>query len=153
MNIHTYVHPARCIAYPHMHELLIDRPQKKMKAKRVLYILLLLISPFGSVCEPVDERSELHIAFITSFGGDFVTSESIPAVILATDVINAVEVILPGYKLVIDVLESDELSSFKKLTNSNVSIYIFFRSMAPQTLNVFSPCMYLIIANMTRIPI
>ena len=132
MNIHTYVHPARSIVYPHMHELLIDRPQnlkisKKMKAKRVLYILLLLIAPFGSVCEPIDERSELHVAFITSFGGDFVTSESIPAVKLATDVINAVEVILPGYKLVIDVLESDELSIFKKLTNSNVSIIIFQR--------------------------
>lgn len=96
-----------------------------MKTKKVLFILLLLVAPFGSVRESIDAaRSELHVAFITSFGGDFVTSESIPAVKLATDIINAAENILPGYKLVIDVLESDELSIVKDLTNSNVSIDI-----------------------------
>ena len=73
------------------------------------------------MCKPMDTRSELHVAFITSFGGEFVTSESIPAVKLAADVINADEAILPGYKLIIDVIESGQLPAVKKSTNSNVS--------------------------------
>ena len=86
-----------------------------------MFIFLILTSPFGSVCEPIDTRSELHVALITSFGGDFVTSESIPAVKLAADAINADEAILPGHKLVIDLIESGELPVVKKFTNSNVS--------------------------------
>ena len=66
-------------------------------------------------------RSELHVAFITSFGGEFVTSESIPAVKLAADIINADEAILPRHKLVIDVIESDQLPVFKKFINSVIN--------------------------------
>ena len=95
-----------------------------MKARRLLFVFLTLISPFISLCEPIIDtitRSELHVAFITSFGGEFVASESIPAVKLAADIINADEAILPRYKLVIDVIESDQLPIFKKFINSNVS--------------------------------
>ena len=93
----------------------------RMKVRMLLFILLLVVVPFGVLSEPMDTRTELHIAFITSFGGEFISSESIPAVKLATDIINADEAILPGYKLVIDLLEYDELPIVKKFTNSNVS--------------------------------
>ena len=90
--------------------------------RMLLFILLLVVAPFGVVLsEPTDTRTELHVAFITSFGGEFVSSESIPAVKLATDIINADEAILPGYKLVIDLLEYDEPPIVRKFTNSNVS--------------------------------
>ena len=66
-----------------------------------------------------DARTELHISFITSFGGEFDSSESIPAVKLATDIINKDENILPGHKLVVDLLDSPAVA--RKFTDSNVS--------------------------------
>ena len=94
-----------------------------MKARRLLFVFLIfiLLSTTAYVCEPIDTRSELNVAFITSFGGEYDTSESVPAAKLAADVINADEEFLPGYKIVIDLLESNQLPAIKKFANSNVS--------------------------------
>ena len=53
-----------------------------------------------------DNRAEIHVAFITSFGGKYNSSGVIPAVQLATELINNRTDLLTGYELVIEAIEN-----------------------------------------------
>ena len=88
-----------------------------MKSRlQVLFILPLLatITHFGN------GQQELHVAFITSFEGEFDSSVTVPAVQLAREAVNRDSNILPGYKLVVELIEN--LTVARNFTNSEVNI-------------------------------
>lgn len=84
----------------------------------MILTLLLKILTFSSA--QVDNRTELHIAFITSFGGEYDSSVAVPAVRLAARKINENQTLLPDYKLVVELIESR--TAAEAFANSNVSI-------------------------------
>ena len=53
----------------------------------------------------MDNRTELHVAFITSFGGEYDSSIAVPAVRLAVNRINENDTVLSDYKLVVELVE------------------------------------------------
>lgn len=82
----------------------------------VLYLLLKVLT-FS--CAQVDNRTELHIAFITSFGGEYDSSVAVPAVRLAASKINENQALLADYKLVVELVENSDVA--KTSANSKVS--------------------------------
>jgi hypothetical protein len=66
----------------------------------------------------LDNRTELHIAFITSFGGEYDSSIAVPAVRLAASRINENSAILSDYKLVVELVE--DRSTAENSANSMV---------------------------------
>ena len=86
-----------------------------MKSRPQVLTLLLLatIANFGN------GQPELHVAFITSFEGEFDSSVTVPAVQLARDAVNRDSTILPGYKLVVELIEN--LTVARNFTNSEVN--------------------------------
>ena len=83
-------------------------------------VLFLLLKALTS-CEQVDgdNRTELHVAFITSFGGEYDSSVAVPAARLAASRINENQTLLPDYKLVVELVENRTVA--KKSANSMVS--------------------------------
>ena len=61
---------------------------------------------------------EIHIAFITSFDGDYDSSVTVPAVQLARDQVNADPNILPGHRLVVELI--DNITIARSFANSQV---------------------------------
>lgn len=53
----------------------------------------------------MDNRTELHVAFITSFGGEYDSSIAVPAARLAINKINENDTVLSDYKLVVELVE------------------------------------------------
>lgn len=53
----------------------------------------------------LDNRTELHVAFITSFSGEYDSSIAVPAVRLAASKINENDTILTNYELVVELVE------------------------------------------------
>ena len=66
----------------------------------------------------VDNRTELHIAFITSFGGEYDSSVAVPAVRLAANTINENDTLLSDYKLVVELVEDQ--TTAENFANSKV---------------------------------
>lgn len=61
---------------------------------------------------------EIHIAFITSFDGEYDSSVTVPAVQLARDQVNADPSILPGHRLVVELIEN--ITVARSFANSQV---------------------------------
>ena len=61
---------------------------------------------------------EIHIAFITSFDGEYDSSVTVPAVQLARDQVNANPSILPGHRLVVELIEN--ITVARSFANSQV---------------------------------
>ena len=53
-----------------------------------------------------DNRTELHVAFITSFEGEYDSSVAAPAVRLAAQRVNEDDSILPGYRVVVELVDN-----------------------------------------------
>lgn len=87
----------------------------------LLSLLLGTLVCHGS--EEADNRTELHIAFITSFEGDYDSSVTVPAVQVATKEVNKNDALLPGYRLVVELI--DNLTVARAFANSKV-----YRSLA-----------------------
>lgn len=83
-------------------------------------ILSLLLKALTFSSAQVDNRTELHIAFITSFGGEYDSSITVPAVRLAASKINENQTLLVDYKLVVELVESRAVAEGS--ANSNVSL-------------------------------
>ena len=66
----------------------------------------------------LDNRTELHIAFITSFGGEYDSSVAVPAVALAASRINDDDTMLFDYKLVVELVEDQNTA--ESFANSKV---------------------------------
>ena len=58
----------------------------------------------------MDNRTELHVAFITSFGGEYDSSIAVPAVRLAASRINENDTILSDYTLVVELVEDRNIA-------------------------------------------
>lgn len=89
-----------------------------MKLSQVIFLLLASLA----VCcngQSSDNRTELHIAFITSFEGEYDSSVTVPAVQLATERVNREGSILPGYKLVVELI--DNFTVARSFANSKVN--------------------------------
>jgi hypothetical protein len=82
-------------------------------------VLFLLLKVLAFSCAQEDNRTELHIAFITSFGGEYDSSVAVPAVRLAASRINENQTLLTDYKLVVELVENSNVA--KKSANSMVS--------------------------------
>ena len=68
----------------------------------VLFSILGLVSAIHSVYPPEDvnnSRVDIYIGFITSFGSNYNSSGTVPAVQIALDLINDHPTLLPNYKL------------------------------------------------------
>ena len=87
-----------------------------LKLSLLLVFCLATLQPLRA---QTDNRTEIHVAFITSFGGEYDSSGVIPAVQLATELINNRTDLLTGHELVIELIE-DRNTSFQ-YANSNVS--------------------------------
>ena len=100
-----------------------------MKSRPQVLILLLLatIANFGNGQLDV----ELHVAFITSFEGEFDSSVTVPAVRLATKAVNSDSRILRGYKLVVELIEN--ITVTRNLTNSEVKSMKILRPNEKET--------------------
>ena len=83
----------------------------------VLFLLLKVLTSCAQVDS--DNRTELHVAFITSFGGEYDSSVAVPAARLAASRINENQTLLPDYKLVVELVENRTVA--KKSANSMVS--------------------------------
>ena len=68
-------------------------------------VLLLILKALAFSCAQEDNRTELHIAFITSFGGEYDSSVAVPAARLAASKINENRTLLVDYKLVVELVE------------------------------------------------
>ena len=55
--------------------------------------------PYTYPTSPVPNTTSLYFGLLQSFGGEYVSSGSIPGVQLALDYINDAQVLLPGYTL------------------------------------------------------
>ena len=83
-----------------------------MNSRVQLFCLLLKALLFCVVSAQLeDNRTELHVSFITSFGGDFDSSIATPAVRLAADKINEDGTILPDYRLVVQLVDNRTIAS------------------------------------------
>ena len=94
------------------------RMQSRVPWIQLLLVLLTTVVCRGSHGEEADNRTELHIAFITSFGGEFDSSVAVPAVQLAADKVNEDESLLPDHKLVVELI--DDFTVAKTFANSKV---------------------------------
>lgn len=83
-------------------------------------VLILLLATLASFARGQDK--ELHIAFITSFDGEYDSSVTVPAVQLATEEVNKNDTILPGYKLVVELI--DNITVARSFANSKVRNFI-----------------------------
>ena len=83
---------------------------------RFFSLLLAIFISYGS--GQMDNRTELHIAFITSFSGEYDSSVAVPAVRLAASKINENETLLSDYKLVVELVENGTVA--KASANSKV---------------------------------
>ena len=61
----------------------------------------------------MDNRTELRVAFITSFGGEYDSSIAVPAVRLAASKINENQTLLADYKLVVELVEAENFANSK----------------------------------------
>lgn len=86
---------------------------------RVQVVLLLLGTLF--CCGRGQLQDEIHIAFITSFGGEYDSSVAVPAVQLATEQVNADPGILAGYRLVVELIDNNTIA--RSFANSQVLKY------------------------------
>ena len=66
----------------------------------------------------MDNQTELHVAFITSFGGEYDSSIAVPAARLAASRINENDTVLSDYKLVVELVE--DRSTAENFANSMV---------------------------------
>ena len=96
----------------------VEYKKKKMRSSVVLLLLLLKTLTFS--CAQVDNRRELRVAFITSFGGEYDSSVAVPAVRLAASKINENQTLLVDYKLVVELVEN--ITVAKTSANSKVSL-------------------------------
>ena len=69
------------------------------------FLLAAMLSLVCCTTGQVDNRTELHVAFITSFGGEYDSSIAVPAVRLAANRINENDAVLLDYKLVVELVE------------------------------------------------
>ena len=83
-------------------------------------VLSLLLKVLTFTCAQVDNRTELHIAFVTSFGGEYDSSVAVPAVRLAASKINENQTLLPDYKLVVELVENSAVA--ERSANSKVNL-------------------------------
>ena len=90
----------------------------RMLWMQLLLVLLATVVCHGSHDEEADNRTELYIAFITSFEGEFDSSVAVPAVHLAIDKVNEDESLLPDHQLVVELI--DERSIAEDFANSKV---------------------------------
>lgn len=90
-----------------------------MRSSFVVLFLLLKALTFSCAQVDSDNRTELHVAFITSFGGEYDSSVAVPAARLAASRINENQTLLPDYKLVVELVENRTVA--KKSANSMVS--------------------------------
>ena len=88
---------------------------EKMRLLEILLTLLML-----AVCSKgqADSRAELHIAFITSFEGEFDSSVTVPAVRLAAQQVNNDTSILENYRFVVELIEDATVA--RTFANSKV---------------------------------
>ena len=82
-----------------------------------LQVLLLLV--WTLVCCGRGQAVEIHIAFITSFDGEYDSSVTVPAVQLATEQVNNDQNILRGYDLVVELI--DNITTARSFANSQVT--------------------------------
>lgn len=87
-----------------------------MKTSLIFCLLLTALIYSGSA--QYDNRTELRVAFITSFGGEYDSSIAAPAVRLAANNVNENESILPGYRLVVELV--DDRTTARRYANSKV---------------------------------
>lgn len=80
-----------------------------------LQVVLLL---FGTLVSCGRGQVEIHIAFITSFDGEYDSSVAIPAVQLATEQVNSDSGILLGHRLVVELI--DNITVARNFANSQV---------------------------------
>ena len=83
-----------------------------------LQILLLLVGTLVGCGRGQSPVTEIHIAFITSFDGEYDSSLTIPAVQLARQLVNSDPGLLPGHKLVVELI--DNITIARKFANSQV---------------------------------
>ena len=98
----------------------IDKLRAKIKMKLQIFCLLLKALVLCASAQLEDNRTELHVAFITSFEGEFDSSVAVPAVRLAADKVNEDETVLPGYKLVVELVEDTTVA--ETYANSKVKL-------------------------------
>ena len=92
---------------------------KSTKMKKNLLLLCLLAVACANVgAQELENITDLHVAFITSFEGDYDSSVAVPAARLAADKINEDENLLPGYRLVVELVESRAVA--EEYANSKV---------------------------------
>lgn len=84
----------------------------------VLLLCLLAIACANVGAQTAENITELHVAFITSFEGDYDSSVAVPAARLAAEKINDDESLLPGYRLVVELVESRAIA--EQYANSKV---------------------------------
>ena len=86
----------------------------------VLFSIIGLVSAIHSVypLEDVtnDSRVDLYIGFITSFGNNYNSSGTVPAVQIALDLINDHPTLLPNYKLHYQLTDSQVSVIYNKLS-------------------------------------
>lgn len=87
-----------------------------MLRSQIFSLLLALFVNCGS--GQVDNRTELHVAFITSFNGEYDSSIAVPAVRLAASKINENQTLLSNYKLVMELVE--DRTTAENFANSKV---------------------------------
>ena len=92
-----------------------------MKKTRSLIPLTLSVL-FLCVSAQQSNITDLRVAFITSFEGDYDSSIAVPAVRLAADKINEDESLLPGYRLVVELVESRAVA--EQYANSKVGLVV-----------------------------
>ena len=81
---------------------------------------MLLTALIYSGSAQYDNRTELRVAFITSFEGEYDSSIAAPAVRLAANNVNENESILPGYRLVVELV--DDRTTARRYANSKVCV-------------------------------
>ena len=86
-----------------------------------LQVLLLLVGTLVC-CGRGQSPVEIHIAFITSFDGEYDSSVTVPAVQLATQQVNSDPILLPGHKLVVELI--DNITIARNFANSQVKAVI-----------------------------
>ena len=85
---------------------------------KALFLSCLLAIACANVARAAHNLTDLHVAFITSFEGDFDSSVAVPAARLAASKVNEDESILPGYRLVVELVEDRAVA--EQYANSKV---------------------------------
>ena len=101
-----------------MTKLLYSQTLEKPRMLQSQFFSLLLAVLVCCTTGQVDNRTELHIAFITSFGGEYDSSIAVPAVRLAASKINENNAILSDYRLVVELVEDRTIA--ENFANSKV---------------------------------